>query len=143
MELSRCHMVKNLSHADWVRQQFDKRRLRSEYRNVLIHSSIIEGTLRNKSGRRTFDMANRRLLCSGKITSCEFCIFNEIRTIRNRLVHDSFKDGLVQNQIDGLRDELMRKILQAYRISVFLNDALFARYALARLPAIVFEPVSK
>ncbi len=126
-------MVRNLSHDDWVRQQFEERYLKAFYRNVLIHSSIIEGTLRNESGRDKFASANKALLSSGKINSSEFCIFDEIRKIRNRLVHDSFKDGLVQNEIDGLRDELMKKIHEAYRISSFLDVTLFTKYRIVRL----------
>ena len=61
--------------------------------------------------------------------------------MRNSLVHDSFKDRLVQRQIDGLRDKLMKKILEAYRISSFLNDTLFMKYGLVRVPSITFNPV--
>jgi len=135
-------MVRNLSHDDWVRQQFEDKYLKTSYRNVLVHSSIIEGTLRNESGRKTFDLANKQLLCSGKISSSEFCIFDEIRDIRNRLVHDSFKNGFVQNEIDGLRDELMKKILEAYRISSFLNVTLFMEYRIVRVARIPFNSVS-
>jgi hypothetical protein len=129
-------MARNLSHDGWVKQQFKEKYLKSEYRNVLIHASIIEGTLRNESGRKTFDSANKRLSSSGRITPSEFSIFDEIRRIRNSLVHDSFRNGLLQNQIDGLRDELMRKILAAYRSSSFLEDTLFRKYAIVPVPII-------
>jgi hypothetical protein len=135
-------MASNLSHDAWVRQQFAKRYLKSEYRNVLIHSSIIEGTLRNESRRNKFASANKALLDSGKINCEEFRVFDQIREIRNSLVHESFKDRLVQKQIDGLRDELMKKILEAYRISRFLNYALFMKYGLVRVPSVAFDPAS-
>lgn len=120
-------MAKNLSHQNWVLQQFDKY-LKSSYRNVIIHASIIEGVLRNESGKNTFDLANKSLLLSKKITSSEFCIFNEVRNIRNSLVHESFKNKLAQNEIDELRDSLMEKIHKAYKISIFLNKNLFKKY---------------
>lgn len=135
-------MVRDLSHDDWVRQQFEGKYLKTSYRNVLIHSSIIEGTLRNESGRETFHSANKALSHSGKIGPSEFRIFDEIRDIRNHLVHESFKNGLIQNQIDGLRDELMKKILEAYRISSFLNVTLFMRYRIVRVASIPFNSVS-
>ena len=72
-------MVRNLSHDDWVRQQFKGRYLRSEYRNVLIHSSIIEGMLRNESGQDTFASGNKALLFSGMVNSSEFRVFDVIR----------------------------------------------------------------
>jgi hypothetical protein len=61
-------MVKNLNHNDWVKQQFEKY-LKSTYRNVIIHSSIIEGTLKNESGKNKFDLANKSLLNSKKNNS--------------------------------------------------------------------------
>lgn len=94
--------------------------------------------MRNESREETFDRANRSLLCSGKIISSEFCVFDEIRGVRNSLIHDSFRNGLVQNEIDGLRDELKEKILKAYRISKFLDNKLFKRYKISRPTCIRF-----
>ena len=90
--------------------------------------------MRNESGEDTFDLANKSLLRSEKITSSEFCVFNEIRNIRNNLVHESFKNGLAQNEIDGLRDNLMKKIHNAYKSSSFLNNKLFKKYEIKRSP---------
>jgi len=107
-------MSKNLNHQDWVVQQFNKY-LRKQYRDVIIHSSIIEGVLRNESKKGSFDQASKALLRSGKINSTEFRVFNEVREIRNNLVHESFRNQLVQNDIDGLRDELMKKYMKHIR----------------------------
>lgn len=132
-------MAKNLSHHGWVLQQFENKYLKATYRNVLIHSSIIEGVLRNESGEKMFDLANKSLLCSMKITSSEFCVFNEVRDIRNSLIHDSFRKGLVQNDIDGLRDKLMERIHGAYRMSKFLNEKLFKKYEISRSSSVRFD----
>lgn len=134
-------MAKNLSHKDWVKQQFNKY-LKSSYRNVFVHSSIIEGILVNESGMDKFDSANKFLLCSQKITSSEFCVFNEIRKIRNSLAHDIFKKKLPQNDIDKLRDDLMEKIQKAYKISSFLDKKIFKKYGITRPQAILFNPTS-
>lgn len=135
-------MAKNLSHQDWVKQQFDKY-LKSSYRNVFVHSSIIEAILVNVSGMDKFDSANKLLLCSQKINSSEFCVFNNIRKIRNKLAHNIFKGkGLSQNDIDKLRDDLMEEMHNAYRISVFLNDKLFKKYNLKRNSNINYKPVN-
>ena len=135
-------MAKNLSHHDWVIQQFEEKYLKVSYRDVLIHSSIIEGTLRNESKQNKFDLANKSLLRDGGINSEEFCIFDEIRKIRNSLVHDSFKNQLVQNEIDKLRDNLMEKIHTAYRMSNFLEKKLFQKYEIDRTPIITFDPTN-
>ncbi|KKW19074.1 hypothetical protein A2852_02045 [Candidatus Adlerbacteria bacterium RIFCSPHIGHO2_01_FULL_54_23] len=135
-------MAKNLSHQDWVKQQFGKY-LKSSYRNVFVHSSIIEGILANESGMDKFDSANKFLLCSQKINSSEFCVFNNIRKIRNKLAHDIFKrKGLSQNEIDKLRDDLMKEIHNAYIVSNFLNNKLFEKYKLKRSSVIGFEPAN-
>ncbi len=131
-------MAKNLNHDDWVRQQFNY--LRCEYRDVILHSSIIEGTLRNESGGRTFHSANDALQKSGRIDSSEFGVFDEIRDKRNQLVHDSFKNRLTQNEVANLRDDLMKKICEAYRISSFLDNTLFRKYNIVRSPKIAFMP---
>lgn len=133
------NMVRHLNHRDWVKQQFENKYLKTSYRNVLIHSSIIEGTIRNLGKKDKFVSANKFLLTSGKITSNEFCIFNDIRNIRNSLVHDSFKNGLNQDEIDRLRDSLMEKIHLAYRKSNFLDKKLLKKYAVPRLNTIKFD----
>ena len=132
-------MVKNLSHNDWALQQFDKY-LKTSYRNVLIHASIIEGILRNESGQEKFYSANKFLFCNKQITISEFKVFDELRNIRNSLIHDSFKDKLEQNKIDELRDKLMKKIHESYRISNFLNKRLFEKYSIERSVFITFDP---
>jgi DNA-binding MltR family transcriptional regulator len=136
-------MSKNLSHHDWIIQQFEEKYLKISYRDVLIHSSIIEGVLVKESGVDKFDLANKFLLCSGKISASEFCAFDEIRKIRNRLAHDIFKKSLAQEEIDKLRDDLMRKIHKAYKISTFLDANLFQRYQIARQPSIKLVDISQ
>ena len=124
-------MVRNLSHNDWVIQQF-KKYLRPSYRDVIIHTSIIEGVLRNESKKGSFDSANKFLLQSKKIDSSEFYMFNEVRDIRNKLIHESFMNKLVQNEIDKLRDDLRVKILYAYQNSNFLDNTIFKQYNVTR-----------
>lgn len=134
-------MTKNLNHHDWVIQQFEGKYLESTYRDVIIHSSIIEGMLANESDEDNFDSANKLLLCSRQIDSSEFCVFNKVRKTRNKLVHGIFKNGgLPQNDIDELRDDLMKKIHEAYRMSNFLNEKLFKKYKITRAPSITFNP---
>ena len=134
-------MLKNLNHDEWVRQQFTY--LRHQYRDALLHASIIESILTSESDAGTFDSANKRLLCCGKTTPFEFCLFNKIREIRNKLVHTIFKKCLSQRQIAGLVRELMERILQAYRGSSFLNETLFKEYEIPRGPTTEYAPVSK
>lgn len=129
-------MLKHLSHKDWVIRQFDVNDLRSSYRNVILHASIIEGTVRNVSSQGKFKQANDSLKKSRTITPEEYRAFEEVRDVRNKLVHESFKDGYTQDEIEDSRDTLMKKILTAYRISTFLDNRLFKKYGIPRPPKI-------
>ena len=128
------------NHKEWIKYQFENY-LRKEYRNIFIHSSIIEGVLVSESNMNTFDSANKFLLCFGHIKSPEFCVFNKIREIRNKIAHEIFKNKLDEKNINQLRDNLMWKIHEAYKISRFLNDKLFKRYVITRPTSIKFNPV--
>jgi len=126
-------MSKNLSHQEWVLEQFTPKYLKTSYRNAVLHSSIIEGVLVVESRINKFDYANKFLLCDKKIDSSEFCIFNKIRDIRNRLVHRIFKKrGLSQNEINKLIKDLVQEILLAYKKSAFLDKKLFEKYQIPR-----------
>jgi len=131
-----------LNHEEWVVQQFQEKYLKKGHRNVLIHSSIIEGMLVNESGMYNFDSANKFLLCSKKIDHSEFCVFDEIRKIRNKIAHEIFKKKLSQKKIDELLDNLMKKIHEAYKISDFLNKSLFTKYSIPRILIIAFNSKS-
>lgn len=134
-------MSKNLNHRDWVLEQFKPTYLKDSYRNAVLHSSIIEGILVVESGFNKFDYANKFLLCTKRISASEFCVFNEIREIRNKLVHRIFvKTGLSQNEIHKLIVDLMKKIRLAYKISTFLKNKLFSKYNIPRPADIKFEP---
>ena len=132
------------NHPDWVRYQF-KNYLgeKNEYRNALIHSSLIEGVLLKESKKDKFDLANKFLLCSGKITTFEFCIFNEIRRMRNKIAHEIFKKELEEKEINKLRDDLMDKIKEAYKKSKFLDKQLFTKYLIERKDVIKLESENK
>jgi hypothetical protein len=135
-------MTTNLNHNDWVKQQFDKY-LNKSYRDVVVHSSLLEGILVNESGMDTFDASNKFLLCSQKISSHEFCIFNAVRKARNALVHKPFKGkGLLQKEIDKLRNTLYENILEAYKSSSFLNEKVFLKYQITRQSKISYNPIN-
>ena len=113
-------MAKNLSHQDWVKQQFGKY-LKSSYRNVFVHSSIIEGILANESGMDKFDSANKFLLCSQKINSSEFVPFH---STAQKIMVLSFaqqwlsKNELVSVAIAEIQDKFpCRKIVDVCRLS--------------------------
>ncbi len=129
-------MSKYLSHNDWVIHEYDARSLKSSYRNVILHSSFIEGAVRNSSNKDNFKQANESLKSTGTISPEEFNAFEDVREVRNKLIHEIFKDGLGEDQILELRDTLNKKILTAYRISKFLDNIVFKKYGITR-PSII------
>jgi hypothetical protein len=80
------------------------------------------------------------LASDGTIAPAEFSAFEDVRKVRNKLVHGSFRDGLTQDQIEDLRNTLRKKILTAYRTSKLLDHEVFKKYAIQRLPRIALEP---
>lgn len=131
-----------LNHNEWVLEQFQDKYLRKRYRNSIIHASIIEGILVSKASegkRMKFNEAIKFLLCAGNINSSEFCVFNEIRENRNKIIHEIFKYNLTQKGIDKLLDPLMKKIHEAYKTSDFLEKNLFKKYNIERVPSITFD----
>ncbi|OGI19665.1 MAG: hypothetical protein A3J06_03975 [Candidatus Moranbacteria bacterium RIFCSPLOWO2_02_FULL_48_19] len=117
-----------LNHHEWVNEQFQEKYLTKTYRNVIIHSSLIEGILRHNSGEHTFDSANKSLLSIKKIDLPEFCMFKEISKTRNSIIHKIFERSLSQKSMDKLLRNLRKKILEAYKTSDFLGLNLFKKY---------------
>lgn len=99
--------------------------------------------MRNETGRKSFDLAIQALKKSGSINASEARMFDKIRETRNSLVHTILKKQLTQDQIYGLLDDLLKKLLEAYRGSGFLDATLFSKYGIVRAPKIAFTPVPK
>ncbi len=125
-------MAKKLSHDEWVVRQFGN--LKTEYRNALLHASFIEGAVCNnsKSTRRGVYHAIEWLHIHGKITDDEQTLLHAVRGARNELVHSIIRKEASQEQVEQWLDDLMNKVLKAYRMSAFLNDELFAKYSIPR-----------
>lgn len=134
-------MSKHLDHRSWVEEQISKY-LGTNYRNVFIHSSIIEGILVTKSGKYRLQNAIDTLAFSHTITPSEATIFGEIKDLRDSLAHEIFKNGgLSQDAIyHQLIKPLMAKIRKAYIVSPFLQKELFEKYKIVRPDIIAFNP---
>lgn len=117
-------------HKEWLKKEFEGKYLRPSYRNVIIHTSFIEGVTRRESGKSKFELANKRLLEINKITEPEFEIFEKIRILRNSIIHDIFLEELNEETINGKIENLMKKIIAAYCISNFLKENLIKPYGI-------------
>lgn len=119
---------RNFNHKDWVKYQFKLTMLKPSYRNILVHFSLIESFLVGTASEEKFSNANKILLCTGVISSDEFCLFDLIRKKRNKLVHRIYKRKLKEVEINKSIAQLMDKILEAYKMSNFLNKLLSEKY---------------
>lgn len=59
-------------------------------------------------------------------------MLHAVRGARNELVHSIIRKEASQEQVEQWLDDLMNKVLKAYRMSAFLNDELFAKYSIPR-----------
>ncbi len=123
-------MANDLSHEQWIRNEFTNRALNVQYRNAIVHASLIEGVLTKVSGKSRFVDAN--LALQNSIDRDEFDKFEQIRLTRNDLIHKIFERRLSQCDIDGLRDRLMALIHDVYKTSVFLQKYLFDEYSIEK-----------
>ena len=120
----------NRNHKDWVKYQFESTMIKPSYRNVLVHLSLIESFLVGTAGAEGFVNANKILLSMGVISADEFCLFDLIRKNRNKLIHEIYKGKLKEVKINHNIKQLMDRILEAYKISDFLNKLLGKKYGI-------------
>src|SRR4030065_875473 len=120
-------------HNEWLKLEFQNKYLKPSYRNAIIHASFIEGLVKRESGKKYFSVANSRLLKSNKITKPEFEIFEDIRKLRNSLLHDIFIQSLDETPINNMIENLMKDIMLAYCISQFLKEKIIKPYKI-KLP---------
>jgi uncharacterized protein YutE (UPF0331/DUF86 family) len=135
----------------WIQEQFDKGRPKGQYRDVLLHASLIESIVRykvkvhienayknlsvKKSGKdckREFDPANRWLYIHKKIDKNDFDLLEKIRNTRNELVHGIFGETMTVGSINRSIKRLRADILKAYKCP-FLEGELKNKYGVTRL----------
>lgn len=117
-------MKYHLSHKEWVKEQFRGNNYKVNYRNVMMHCSLIESLLKTQAKEETFDCANKKLLCLNIISGAEFCYFDKIRRMRNELIHNIFSKKLNQDNIDRKVLSLMYNIKEVHKNSKFLKIKL-------------------
>lgn len=132
---------KSLSHDDYVRYQFycGKNRFVASYKNVFLHTSLVEGLIVSKSEEanpypdekekennakyRTFRYA---LVILKKLLGDEYKILHVLYDDRNDLIHDITK--LDQNAIEEKIRKMWVHIVEVYKGSEFLNELFGNRY---------------
>ena len=120
-----------MTHQEWVRNEFPCRR-RSPYRDVLIHTSFIETIIREKAkGHPPWKCAITILRGNHKYDGDKLAEIDELRKLRNRIVHDLLKDSNLTNTLIRkiLRD--MKKLLKdIYHDSDVIKDYFRKHYGI-------------
>lgn len=114
----------DLTNKEWIKYQFDYN-LDREIRDVLLHASFIEGICiiesekyhvfpcpSEKGNYRSFAKAIN--LLSGKVDQNELDEIDNMRVLRNGLIHGIVKDNYDQNSIESKRNELYYSIVKNY-----------------------------
>lgn len=118
---------KNLCHREWMEYQFNCRINKIEYRDVILHSSIIESAIIfeskkqhpfpciNEKGRfRTLSNAIDILRRSAKYSQEELDEIDELGKLRNNLIHGIVEKELKQNDIETYIYEMYDMIVKIY-----------------------------
>ena len=135
---------------EWIQKQFDKGRPKRQYRDVLLHASLIESIVRHKvtvciesayesrsieksgkGGKRDFDRANKWLYIHKKIDKKDFDLLEAIRNTRNELVHAIFSETMTVDSIHRSIERLLANILKAYKCP-FLENELKNEYGVTK-----------
>lgn len=130
-------MVK-LDHQPYVAEQF-KRSIKCQYRDVMLHASIIEGILCKRMKKRTLEVANLSLKAFHSISKQEYDALEGVRKARNKLVHGIIDRAATQVEVEAWVKELYKRIIEAYNISTFLDSELFMKYGISRSPKIALK----
>ncbi|TSC67980.1 MAG: hypothetical protein G01um101466_588 [Parcubacteria group bacterium Gr01-1014_66] len=126
----------DLTNQEWVKYQLDCN-LDREIRDVLLHASFIEGVIIAESEKyHTFPYQDEKgkfrsfwkalNLLKGKMND-EFNPINEMRELRNELIHGIAKNGFDQKTIERKRDSLYCLILKVYNGN-FMNNKFKERF---------------
>ncbi|OGY58145.1 MAG: hypothetical protein A3C03_00205 [Candidatus Colwellbacteria bacterium RIFCSPHIGHO2_02_FULL_45_17] len=132
---------RDLSNRDYVYCQFTNKRLKTRYKNVFIHTSLIEGLIVDRSLRKE-SQVRQKCECCGREDSFrsfrraieilrddvgdQYNSLHEIYTIRNELAHDFIT--LDQAPLEQKIEEAWEKIINVYKNSEFLNELFHVKY---------------
>jgi hypothetical protein len=115
-------------HADWVKAQFSSKWKSSSYRNVLIHTGLIENIIGEEARHRdNFAIAIKILRFSGyeKLGAIE-----ELRKLRNKIVHKVEEEELDESEIIETRDRMHKLLGEIYHKNVLIKDYFFKKYGI-------------
>jgi len=106
-------MKKVHEHIGWVKQQFKPKNVTPSYRNVLVHTGLIENIIEKEARcSKSFSTALKILKFSGRYP--ELASVESLRKLRNKIVHKIGHDKLNGREINQTRDEIHILLKEIY-----------------------------
>lgn len=114
-----------MNHKEWVKNQFKAVRGRAIYRDVIIHTSFVETATKQLGRGRDFQCSVKILGARHPEHKTEIDRLEQLRKMRNRMVHDLLKDEQLTNAEVIKVIRAMKKLL---REIYHKNDGLINGY---------------
>lgn len=136
-----CSEKKGLSNTEYIRWQFYCGKLSSIYKNVLLHTSLLEGLIIERSEKKISHIPSECQACRHKRDFRTFRealgildeeigaakkLLHKIYTQRSDLAHDITKQS--QDEIDSQIKDIWGNILEIYKTSDFVNNLFQEHY---------------
>lgn len=86
-----------MNHKEWVKNQFRAVNGRAIYRDVIIHASFVETATKQLGRGRDFQCSIKILNARYPENKTEIGKLEQLRKMRNRMVHDLLKDEYLTN----------------------------------------------
>ena len=117
------YMNSGMTHKDWIKSQFDKKRKKENYRNVLIHTSFIETIVKKSAGSSNFDCAIKILKADTKNKNEPLKEIDDLRKKRNAIIHEILnnKTFKVEDDINGVVKTMKALLKQIYSNSHLID----------------------
>ena len=86
-----------MNHQEWVKNQYRAVKGRAIYRDVIIHASFVETATKQLGHGRDFQCSIKILSAKYPEHKTEVDQLEQLRKMRNRMVHDLLKDEQLTN----------------------------------------------
>ena len=117
--------MRNMNHKEWVQNQFRAVNGRAVYRDVIIHASFVETVTKQMAKGKDFQCSIKILGAKYTEHKPEIDKLEQLRKMRNRMIHDLLKDKELTNSeiIKTIRSmkKLLREVYHA-------NNGLIKRF---------------
>jgi Mn-containing catalase len=122
-------MKKLKKHKDWVKTQFTAPYKSPSYRNVLIHTGLIENIIEKEAKHKVnFDVAIKILKFSKRYKNLDK--IDNLRKLRNKIVHKIEERELDEDRIIKIRDDMHKSLKEIYHSQSLIQKYFLKKYGI-------------